>query len=158
MGSTWWITFESNCCRSVLALHRSWHECRTCFQQHSHTEKPKQSCLQVLAALEQDFHFTNLSGNKWGLAVYKPLRWGLAGAGNIAADFAEVLALVPGAQLAAVAVRSQDRLPQAQAFADKHGMLPTSALGLHGKSAHKGLQMHSWHTCASYNRSFTFAT
>lgn len=88
--------------------------------------------MQVSAALQQDFHFTNLSGNKWGLAVYKTLRWGLAGASNIAADFAEVLALVPGAQLAAVAVRSQNRFPQAQAFAEKHGMLPTSALGCLG--------------------------
>lgn len=98
--------------------------------------------LQVSAALRQDFHFTSLFGDKWGLAVYKTLRWGLAGAGNIAADFAEVLALVPGAQLAAVAVRSQGRLPQAQAFADQHGMLTTSASRLHGKPDHRGLHMH----------------
>lgn len=85
------------------------------------------SCsLQLSAALEQDFHFRALPGNKWGLAVYQPLRWGLAGASSIAADFAEILALVPGVQLVAVAVRSQDRLPQAQAFADKHGTLSTS--------------------------------
>ena len=76
----------------------------------------------MTAALEQDFHFTKVSEDKWGLALYKPLRWGFAGAGKIAADFVEILALVPGAKLTAVAARSQDRLPQAQAFADQHGM------------------------------------
>ena len=79
--------------------------------------------MQVTAALEDDSHFVKLSDGKWGLAIYKPLRWGFAGAGKIAADFVEILALVPGAQLAAVAARSKDRLPQAQAFADAHGTL-----------------------------------
>ena len=76
----------------------------------------------MIAALDRDFHFTHFSGDKWGLAVYKPLRWGFAGTGKIAEDFVEILALVPGAQLTAAAARSKDRLPQAQAFADKHGM------------------------------------
>lgn len=73
-------------------------------------------------ALGQDPHFTKLANDNWGLAVYQPLRWGFAGAGKIAADFVEILALVPGAKLMTVACRSSDRHPQAQAFANKHGM------------------------------------
>jgi predicted dehydrogenase len=33
--------------------------------------------------------------------VLQPLRWGVVGCGKLAADFAAVLALVPGAQLTA---------------------------------------------------------
>lgn len=94
---------------------------------HPHQQK---RLMQVTAALEQDFHFTKMSEDKWGLAVYKPLRWGFAGAGKIAADFVEILALVPGAKLTAVAARSEDRLPQAQAFADQHGMTLTLYSGI----------------------------
>ena len=79
----------------------------------------------MTAALAKDCHFTRLPGDRWGLAVYRPLRWGFAGTGKIAEDFVEILALVPGAQLAAAAARSKDRLPQAQAFADKHGINST---------------------------------
>lgn len=79
--------------------------------------------LQVSAALESDDHFTKLSDDKWGLAIYKPLRWGFAGTGLIAEDFIEALSLVPGAQLVTAAARNKDRLPQAQEFAKKHGVL-----------------------------------
>ncbi|MFN5515724.1 MAG: Gfo/Idh/MocA family protein [Cyanobacteriota bacterium] len=44
----------------------------------------------------------------------KTIRWGFLGTGAVAADFAQDLALVPGAELGAVASR---RLSQAQAFA-----------------------------------------
>ena len=80
------------------------------------------AAVQVKAALEADYHFTAMPENKWGLTIYKSLRWGFAGTGKIAEDFVEILALVPGAQLTAAAARSKDRQPQAQAFADKHGM------------------------------------
>ena len=90
---------------------------------HASAQGP--SCLsasQVVAALEGDNHFTKLSEDKWGLAIYKPLRWGFAGTGKIAEDFIEALSLVPGAQLITAAARKKDRLPQAQEFAKKHGM------------------------------------
>ena len=81
--------------------------------------------MQVVAVLEGDDHFTKLSEDKWGLAIYKPLRWGFAGTGKIAEDFIEALSLVPGAQLVTAAARKKDRLPQAQEFAKKHGTLST---------------------------------
>lgn len=74
----------------------------------------------MTAALEGDNHFTKL-GDKWRLAIYKPLRWGFAGTGKIAEDFIEALSLVPGAQLMVAAARKKDRLPQAQEFCKKHG-------------------------------------
>ena len=82
--------------------------------------------VQVTATLEGDDHFTKLSEDKWGLAIYKPLRWGFAGTGKIAEDFIEALSLVPGAQLITAAARKKDRLPQAQEFAKKHGNACTS--------------------------------
>ena len=39
----------------------------------------------------------------WDLAVRQPLRWGVAGCGKLAEDFAGVLSTVPGATLAAAA-------------------------------------------------------
>ena len=41
--------------------------------------------------------------DQWDLAVRQPLRWGIAGCGKLAEDFAGVLSMVPGATLAAVA-------------------------------------------------------
>lgn len=37
----------------------------------------------------------------WTLAVLRPLRWGIAGCGKLAEDFAATLSLVPGTQLVA---------------------------------------------------------
>ena len=42
----------------------------------------------------------------WDLAVRQPLRWGIAGCGKIAEDFAAALTTVPGAQLTAAASSS----------------------------------------------------
>ena len=39
----------------------------------------------------------------WDLGVRQPLRWGVAGCGKLAEDFAGVLSTVPGATLAAAA-------------------------------------------------------
>lgn len=47
----------------------------------------------------------------------QPITWGILGTGDIARQMAEDLRLVPGAELRAVASRSQDR---AYAFADTH--------------------------------------
>jgi predicted dehydrogenase len=48
----------------------------------------------------------------------QPVRWGVLATGGIATKFAEDLAGLPGAQLAAVASRSAAR---AEAFAEQHG-------------------------------------
>ena len=42
----------------------------------------------------------------WDLAVRRPLRWGIAGCGKIAEDFAAALTTVPGAQRTAAASSS----------------------------------------------------
>ena len=46
----------------------------------------------------------------------------------IAEDFIEALSLVPGAQLAAVAARSAERVSAARKFADMHGERPPHCL------------------------------
>ena len=51
-----------------------------------------------------------------------------AGTGMIAEDFVEALSLVPGAQLAAVAARSAERVSAARKFADMHGERPLRCL------------------------------
>ena len=71
--------------------------------------------------LSADPHFLSTPEGRWTLAVFRPLKWGFAGAGLIAEDFAEALRMVPGAELHAVAARSAERLGQAQEFARKHG-------------------------------------
>ncbi|MGH3358238.1 MAG: Gfo/Idh/MocA family protein, partial [Nocardioidaceae bacterium] len=48
----------------------------------------------------------------------RPVRWGILATGKIAHSFAADLALVPGAELAAVASRNAET---ARAFADRHG-------------------------------------
>lgn len=49
----------------------------------------------------------------------KPIRWGILGAGTIAATFSGDLAMAPGSTIAAVAARDGDR---AAAFAAQHGV------------------------------------
>ncbi|WP_232248363.1 Gfo/Idh/MocA family protein [Streptacidiphilus rugosus] len=49
----------------------------------------------------------------------RPIRWGILATGAIAGDFTEDLALVPGAEVFAVASRSQS---SADAFAARHGI------------------------------------
>lgn len=56
----------------------------------------------------------------------RPLRWGVAGAGRISADWAEALTAVPGAEVVAVAARSEEK---AQAFAKKHCGASAKAYG-----------------------------
>jgi dihydrodiol dehydrogenase / D-xylose 1-dehydrogenase (NADP) len=77
---------------------------------------------QVEQVLTVDPHFLATSEDSWTLAVFRPLKWGFAGAGLIAEDFAEALRMVPGAELHAVATRSAERLDQAQEFARMHGV------------------------------------
>jgi predicted dehydrogenase len=60
-----------------------------------------------------------------------PVRWGIAGTGRIASDFAEDLALLPGARLAAVGSRSQE---SADAFADRFG-IPNRHVGYENLAA-----------------------
>ncbi|KAL3143066.1 hypothetical protein ABBQ38_003341 [Trebouxia sp. C0009 RCD-2024] len=78
---------------------------------------------KIVSVLEESFYFFALAEGKWCLAVYQPLRWGFAGTGKIAEDFIEALSLVPGAELMTAAARKKDRLPQAQEFAKKHGVM-----------------------------------
>ncbi len=53
----------------------------------------------------------------------RPVRWGVLATGRIASDFAQGLALLPDAELAAVGSR---RLEAAEAFAAEHGMAGTT--------------------------------
>src|SRR5690349_14586849 len=77
--------------------------------------------VQVEQVLTADPHFLSTSDDSWTLAVLTPLKWGFAGTGLIAEDFAEALRMVPGAELHGVAARSPERLKQAEDFARKHG-------------------------------------
>lgn len=61
-----------------------------------------------------------------GFDPRSPIRWGILATGNIAAKFAQDLALVPDQILAAVASR---RLEAAEAFAAEHGTVSARAHG-----------------------------
>ena len=71
-----------------------------------------------------------------------------AGTGMIAEDFIEALSLVPGAQLAAVAARSPERVSAARKFADMHGERPVTALCFVRKQANLILVKHEF--CSGY--------
>ena len=76
----------------------------------------------------------------WDLAVRRPLRWGIAGCGKIAEDFAAALTTVPGAHLAAAASSSSGLSSVARAQVnyttslDFAGSLDDAAAG----------SLHSW--------------
>ena len=74
----------------------------------------------------------------WDLAVRQPLRWGVAGCGKLAEDFAGVLSTVPGATLAAAA---DEYDAVYRALPEKHmanGVLPSDGL-----SSLQRAQVHS---------------
>ena len=71
-----------------------------------------------------------------------------AGTGLIAEDFIEALSLVPGAQLAAVAARSPERVSAARKFADVHGERPLTALCFVCKQANLIIEEHEF--CSGY--------
>ena len=53
------------------------------------------------------------------MSLYKPLKWGMTGTGQIAEDVMEVLHMIPGAEVFAVAAR--DSQEKADEFCKTHG-------------------------------------
>ena len=72
-------------------------------------------CEQVLD--NSDFFIQ--ADDKYLLSIYGPVRWGVAGVGKIADDFACSLSMLPGAELAAAAAATD--ADRAANFAKRHG-------------------------------------